>query len=297
MKTELEAIPVVLFAYARPVHLVRALACLRENHVPAIYAFADGAKSDEDAPNVAKARVLLKAVDWCEVRLIERTENLGLGRNVLAGVSEVAGRHDAFIVWEDDLICVPGTYEWMCAALRHYANEPKVMSVSAWTHPRVTPKDVGGVPYFDARAECWVWGTWKRAWKGVTEETAVQKLAACTARGIAPDQYGSDLPIMAQAEQRQNIWAVRWLYHHLEHGGVCLRPPWSMVEHIGFDAQATNAATATEWANPPLQFAPSIPTRWPEPKEHLAVRKLWQSACPGKWRRRWRRLLERLQSS
>lgn len=292
-----DPIPVVFFAYARPVHTTRALACLHENGVPLLHIFADGAKGTSDAAAVAETRAVLRAIDWCEVRLIERTENLGLGRNVLAGVSEVAGRHDAFIVWEDDLICVPGTYQWMCAALRHYANEPKVMSVSAWTHPRVTPKDVGVAPYFDARAECWVWGTWKRAWKGVTEETAVQKLAACTARGITPDQYGSDLPIMAQAEQRQNIWAVRWLYHHLQHGGVCLRPPWSMVEHIGFDAQATNAATATEWANPPLQSAPPIPTCWPEPKEHLAVRKLWQTACPGKWQGRWRRLLQRLQFS
>ena len=97
-----KTIPVVLLAYARPAHLGRVLACLRENGVPLIYAFADGAKGAADAVAVAETRALLRAVDWCEVRLTERTENWGLGKNVLAGVTAVAAEHEAFVVWEDD---------------------------------------------------------------------------------------------------------------------------------------------------------------------------------------------------
>ena len=288
------AIPVVLFAYARPDHLARVLACLRENRVPLIEAFADGAKGTADAARVAEVRAMLRAIDWCEVRLTERAENLGLGRNVLAGVSDVAARHAAFVVWEDDLICVPGTYAWVCAALRRYADDPRVMSVTAWTHPRVTPRDAGDRPYFDGRAECWVWGAWARSWRGMAEQTAVEKLTVVEAHGVAAAAYGADLPLMAAREQAQNIWAVRWLYHHLQHGGLCVRPPWSMVEHIGFDASATNAATATAWANPPLRVAPPIPAVWPEAHEHSQCRALWRAANPSGWRARARRLLVKL---
>jgi len=293
MSRGLAIIPVVLFAYARPAHLARTLACLRENRVPLIYAYADGAKGAADAAGVAETRALLRRIDWCEVRLTERPANLGLGRNVLAGVTEVAATHEVFIVWEDDLICVPGTYAWVCAALRHYADDPRVMSISAWTHPRVTPADTGTQPYFDARAECWVWGSWARSWRGM-EQTASAKLAAVVARGLPADAYGADLPVMAGAEQRQNIWAVRWLYHHLQQGGLCLRPPWSLVEHIGFDAGATNAAAATAWANPPLRPVPPIPGYWPEPREHPACRQLWRTANPGKWHGLARRVLAKL---
>ena len=87
-----EPIPVVLFAYARPAHLQQALACLRADRVPLIYAFADGAKGTADAAMVAETRARLRSIDWCEVRLTERAENLGLGRNVMAGVGEVAAR-------------------------------------------------------------------------------------------------------------------------------------------------------------------------------------------------------------
>ncbi len=282
-------IPVVLFAYARSEHLDRVLACLRENRVPLIYAFADGAKAGADAESVARVRAILRAVDWCEIRVIERAENWGLGRNVLAGVTHVAASHDAFVVWEDDLVCVPGTYDWMCAALRHYATDPRVMSVTAWTHPRVTPPGRLGRPYFDARAECWCWGTWARTWRGMMEQTALEKIAALAARGIAADVIGADLTTMARVEQARNIWAVRWLYHHLQYDGLCLRPPHSMIEHVGFDASATNAANAVAWENPPLETAPLVPSSWPAPNEHPWCRRLWRAAAPA-----WPSRLERI---
>ncbi len=292
-----ETIPVVLFAYARPAHLARALACMKENGVPLIEAFADGAKGAADADAVAEVRAMLRAVDWCEVRLTERQENWGLGKNVLAGVSEVATRHGAWVGWEDDLIAVPGTYAWVCAALRRFENEPRVMSVTAWTHPRVTPAEVGAGPYFDARAECWVWGTWARSWRGMAEETALEKMAAAVKRGVAADAYGADLPAMAREEERKNIWAVRWLYHHLARGGLCVRPPWSMVEHIGFDAGATNAGGAGAWANPPLRGGPAVPVQWPEVREQAECRALWQAAggtAPAGVGARLRRALRRV---
>jgi hypothetical protein len=287
-------IPVALFAYARPAHLARVLACLRENRVPLLCAFADGAKGTADAAAVAATRALLRGVDWCELRLVERDANLGLGRNVLAGVTEIAAQHEAFIVWEDDLVCVPGTYAWMSAALRHYANDGRVMSVTGWTHPRGTPADVGEAPYFDGRAECWVWGSWPRAWRGMNDRTALAKMQAAADRGIAPDSCGADLPAMAREEACKNIWAVRWLYHHLERGGLCMRPPWSMVENVGFDSGATNAAGVFDWGNPPLRAAPPIPDHWPEPNEHPDCRRLWRAANPGGWRQLWRRVRVRL---
>jgi len=259
----------------------------RENQVGRLEVFADGAKGPADAAEVAATREEIRRIDWVEARLTERATNLGLGRNVLSGLAEIAAREPAFIVWEDDLVAVPGTYRWMCSALRAYADDPRVMSVTGWTHPRVTPPGIGDQPYFDGRAECWVWGSWPRAWTGM-DESAAEKLAAWRRRGGDPGAYGDDLPAMAREEGARNIWAVRWLYHHLVHGGLCLRPPWSMVEHRGFE-DATNAAMATKWENPALQPAPPVPARWPEPVEHPGCRSCWKQFARRDWRARWRR--------
>ena len=202
-----ETIPVVLFAYARPQHLARVLSCLREDGVPRLEVFADGAKGNGDEARVAEVRAALRAIDWCDVRVVERGENWGLGRNVLDGVTQVAARDSAFIVWEDDLIAVKGTYGWLSAALRHFAEEPSVMSITGWTHPRVTPNNVGMQPYFDGRAECWVWGAWARSWRGMTEANALMKLAAAERRGVPPtaDATPQRPPILARHARHRGL--------------------------------------------------------------------------------------------
>jgi len=284
-------IPVVLFAHARPAHLGRTLECLRANHVPRLIAYADGARATSEAAAVDEVRRLLRRVDWCEVQVIERTANLGLGPSVLTGVTEVAAEHEAFLVLEDDLVCVPGTYAWMAAALRRYRDVPNVFSVTGWTHARVAPAGLGGRPYFDARAESWSWGAYARSWCGMNEQTAREKMVAARVRGVAPDACGADLPAMAEAEISRRLWAVRWIYHHLAHGGLCLRPPVSLVNHAGFDPAATNAGLDDEWHNAELGAPPAD---WPEPVEHPDVRARWRAAYAPSWPRRWRRLWQRV---
>jgi hypothetical protein len=57
-------IPITLFAYSRPDHMRQTLDCLRENHVPLIYAFSDGPFTPDKAPAVAHVHeMLLRAID------------------------------------------------------------------------------------------------------------------------------------------------------------------------------------------------------------------------------------------
>jgi GT2 family glycosyltransferase len=121
-------IPIILFAYARPNTLSRTLECLKENRVPLIYAYSDGPRTADKAQAVEEVREILRRIDWCDVVLCERENNLGLGRSILTGVTEVLKQHDTAIVFEDDLICVPGTYGYLCAALEHYRNGGHIRS-------------------------------------------------------------------------------------------------------------------------------------------------------------------------
>lgn len=275
------SIPVVLFAYARPDHLARTLECLRENRVPLIHAFSDGPGTPDSAGSVAQVRRMLREIDWCEVILTERETNLGLGRSILSGVTEVLQSHDAVIVFEDDLICVPGTYQYLSAALEHYRDDSRVMSVTGWTHPLVTPSDVSDAPYFDGRAECWVWGTWAHAWDGMDVD-ARTLMERCRAEGLDVYRYGADLVAMADAELARNIWAVRLLYLHILRRKLCLRPPWSMVEHIGFGVSATNAREESWLGNPQLGPCPPVPVRWPPAIENSQCAPLHRAVSGGK---------------
>ncbi|HLO13715.1 MAG TPA: glycosyltransferase [Anaerolineales bacterium] len=274
------AIPVVLFAYARPDYLRRTLACLRENNIPLLYIFADGPKTPEAEPRVQAVREILHEVDWCEIHLVEREKNLGLGKSILTGVSDVLQNHDEIIVFEDDLICVPGTYQYLCAALEQYKDMPQVMSVTGWTHPLVTPGNVADWPYFDGRTDCLVWGTWKRAWRGM-ERDSLSMIEECRRQGIDIYRYGADLVGMANEEKKRNIWAVRFSYLHILNQGLCLRPPYSLVQHIGYDMESVNVRNIQryKWHVELPDTCPPIPVGWPPAIEDPECPKLWQREC------------------
>jgi hypothetical protein len=100
---------------------------------------------------------------------------------------------------------------------------------------------------------------------------------------------------MGRIERERNIWAVRWLFAHILHEGLCMRPPQSLVEHIGFDDLATNASDGEQWANS-LQLSQAPSDRdWPVPAEHPACPSLWKREYGGQpsiAKRLWRRLSE-----
>ena len=273
-------IPIVLFTYARPDHLRRTLASLRENNIPLLYAFSDGPKTLEVVGRVNEVREILREINWCEVHLVERTENLGLGKSILTGVTDVFKRHDVIIVFEDDLICVPGTYQYLCAALEYYKDTPNVMSVTGWTHPRATPSNIINQPYFDGRTECLVWGTWKRAWQGM-ERDSLMMIEDCKQLGIDIYRYGADLVEMAKIERTRNIWAVRFSYLHILNKSICLRPPYSLVQHIGYDPESVNVKNLDgyTWHVDLPELCPPIPPTWPEAVENPECPGLWQREC------------------
>ncbi len=290
MKTS--PIPVVLFAYSRPDHLRRLLACLRENAVPLIYAFSDGPRTPAVAERVNEVRSILRAIDWCEVNLVERTSNLGLGKSILSGVSEVFQSHDAMIAFEEDLICVPGTYQYLCAALEHYRDDPRVMSVTGWTHPLIIPENVTSQPYFDGRSECLAWGTWARVWRDIPMDP-MRLVAECKRKGKDIYRYGADLVGYVRRDPQMTVsWDMPMFFYHILHGGLCLRPPWSMVQHAGWDSEGTNAIEAGVWADPPLRPCPLIPAQWAVPEENPACADLWRKQCGEK-----PSALERIQTS
>ena len=257
--------PVVLFVFKRTDTLSVTLDCLRRNRVRQLIVYADAARSEDDSSAVEAVRQMVRAIDWCDVELHFREKNVGLGVNIRDGVSEALTRYDSVIVCEDDLEFVEGTLDYMSAALERYASDPRVMSVTGWTNAKLTPGDVGVRPYFDGRAECWLWGTWRRVWDKMSEMTAEELMNRIIARGERPYKWGGDLPIMARMELTRNIWAVRFVYLHVFYGGLCLRPPWSMVNHIGWGNGATNVCERNWEYNGKLRSAPPIPQEWPEP--------------------------------
>lgn len=273
-------VPVVLFAYTRASLLAETLKCLREDGVPLIYCFSDGPRSKEDAWKVAAVREIVRAVNWCEMHVCERPENLGLGKSIVAGVTEVFKKHEALIVIEDDILCSRGTYAFMCAALNRYRADARVGSVAGWSHRRIRPHLFQRGPYFDRMGESWCWGCWRRSWVGM-DCSAAQLWSECRAKGIPVERYGIFFEGMVRNEVRDNTWAVRFILLQMLNERLCLRPARSYVAHAGWGESATNARESSGLEQKRMAVGPKLPNMWPSPIE--------QTRCVDLWRRQFER--------
>jgi hypothetical protein len=173
--------PVALFAYRRPDHLGRTiealLACSGADRT-ALTVFSDGAKGPADQSLVGEVRAMLARIDgFASVRVIERPANVGLARNVIAGVTQILQESERVIVLEDDMVVSPDFLTYMNDALEMYAEDSRVVSIHGYVYPT---QELLPDYFFLRGADCWGWATWRRGWSVFDPDGGLARLTTST---------------------------------------------------------------------------------------------------------------------
>lgn len=240
------AAPVILFAYARPLHLQAALESLRRNELASqthLTVYCDGPKNAGSAAGVRAVRELIAQTrdGFASVTRVYRDENMGLARSVIAGVSQALERNERVIVLEDDLVLSPHFLRYMNDALNCYAADEEVASIHGYCYPvaKVLPET-----FFLRGADCWGWATWRRAWK--TFDPNGQKLLMELQQKKLVEAFDLDgaysfsRMLKNQIQGLNDSWAVRWHASCFVRGMLTLYPGRSLVQNIGTDASGTH---------------------------------------------------------
>lgn len=255
--------PIIVFAYNRSEHLRKTLTWLGQNDLAAdsmLYVYCDGLKKNanqEQTKKVEEARKvaheLAVAPTFKEVHFIEREENLGLGTSIITGVTEVIKRHGKVIVLEDDLQTSPLFLDYMNKCLDHYENRKSVFSISGLSRPhpeRFYPKDYPYDVYVSLTNHPTGWGTWIDRWEQVDwklnllEEIKSQPAMIEALRRTEYDVYDA---LLRQQNSGQNLWSARFGFAHFVNHSISICPIVSYINHIGWDAEATNATSSSQW--------------------------------------------------
>lgn len=237
--------PILLYAYNRREHIERCVQSLQANSLAAesdLYIFSDGAKSDTDADNVRQVREYIHTVSgFRNIYITERTENWGLARSIIDGVTTVLSSRDRAIVVEDDLVLAPYFLQFMNDALEVYKDDERVGHIQAcdFTNDPTLPET-----FLIKWTGSWGWATWARAWRHFNADGRAL-LTELERRGLTRQfdfngNYGFTRMLRRQIEGKNNSWAIRWNASLFLKDVLSLNVGRSLVQNEGFDGSGTN---------------------------------------------------------
>lgn len=265
--------PIAVFAFNRADNLAQTLQALSENELAnqsAVTIFCDGPRTEEERQKTDAVRRIARAAGgFAEVTVIERAENWGLKKSLIAGITAILETHDRIIVVEDDIFTSPYFLKYMNDALDCYAGVPNVGSVSGYCVKHCCPAPPE--TFFLRGGECWGWGTWKARWQLYSPDgaTLLRELRRRNmTRAFDFDGCCPSTKILEDAVAgRVDSWFMMWTATLFLHGLYTLYPSRSLVLNIGF-ASGTHSHNAT-YPQQELADAP-VPVR-PQPVEEDAA--------------------------
>ena len=257
--------PILLFVYNRPEHTRRCIQSLLKNSLASesyLFIYADGAKDSTQQEAVNEVRNYIRSIQgFKQTTLIERSENWGLARNIIDGVTTQANRYGKVIVLEDDLVVAPYFLQFMNDALEVYKDEPKVGHIQAcdFTQDSSLPST-----FLIKWTGSWGWATWDRAWKyfNPNGKELLQELEERKLTRIFDfnGKYGFTRMLRRQIEGKNNSWAIRWNASLFLKDILSLNVGRSLVQNEGFDGSGTNCGGGGLYASHLyLQPLPVIP--------------------------------------
>lgn len=236
--------PVALFVYNRPVHaknLVDSLLNNKEAEESDLIIISDAPKHS-GVTGVSEVRQYIKNISgFKSVTIIERSENYGLAKNIIEGVTGLLIEHERLIVLEDDLVVSPYFLAYMNDALNLYADDEKVGSIHGYVYPL---KAALPETFFLRGGDCWGWATWKRAWS-YFEPDGRKLLSEIKRNGLIRafdlnNAYPYYRMLQKQVQGKNSSWAVRWHASLFLREMLTLYPGTSFVNNQGADDSGTH---------------------------------------------------------
>ena len=246
--------PILLFVYNRPDHVKRGIESLLANNLAKdseLYIYSDAAKDADAQPAVDEVRQFIHTIQgFKRIYYIERTENWGLARSIIDGVTTRINQHGRVIVLEDDLVVAPYFLQFMNDALETYQDEENVCHIQAcdFTQDPTLPDT-----FLIKWTGSWGWATWKRAWQlfnpngqELLDELIRRRL---THRFDFNGKYGYTRMLRRQIEGKNNSWAIRWNASLFLADKLSLNVGKSLIQNEGFDGSGTNCGSGNLYAS------------------------------------------------
>ena len=269
---------ILLFVYNRPEHTRLTLEALRKNHLSdssSLYIFSDGYRNETDREEVIKVRELIRSVEgFAAIHIEEKSENVGLARNIIEGVTGVVNEHGKVIVLEDDLITSPYFLTFMNNVLDRYEQEEKIAHVQGFCFPLQGLPDAFLIKWTGS----WGWATWKRAWDLFNPDGEALLTEIMKKKLNREFDFNGNYPftrmLRRQVNGENDSWAIRWNASLFLNNRLSVNAGKSLVQNIGFDGSGRHSGR-DEIYTTPLHMS-ALSSEIPRIEENMIARKAFE---------------------
>lgn len=254
--------PVALFVFRREESALQVLDALEQCAGFAesdVVIYADAARNADEAGEVERIRARIRQRLRPNMRLVERSVNVGLARSIICAVDELCAQYGRVIVLEDDLVPAPAFLSWMNAALDRFADTPRVMQVGGHMFDVKAVRRAGRGVFF-RHPTSKGWGVWQRSWAQFDPDcTGWREQLADPVFRKRLRVHGAmryEQMLRMQMTGRLNSWAIRFHYSVVRADGLCLYPPMSLVRDVGRQAGKATHGQRSAFLLPPAPVWP-----------------------------------------
>lgn len=247
-------IAVAMIFFNRPDTLKTVFESVREARPSKLYLIQDGARANrpKDAENIAKCREVVSNIDWdCEVIRDYSDVNLGCGKRIFTGLSNVFSREEYAAIVEDDIVIGESFLPFCKEMCERYKDDQRIQMISGMNHLGVyedCPYD-----YFFAQfgGAIWGWATWARCWNELDwdmEAMSNPYIVRCLNNALTPRNRGrliADRALVVRNKILQGIAPSFWSLHYGLYTALASRlnivPKYNLISNIGLSGDSAHA--------------------------------------------------------
>lgn len=256
MKNEL-TVPVLLCIFTRLDTAKQVFQRIREAKPQKLYLVSDGPRKNiaNEYEKVCGVRKYIEEhVDWnCEIIKDYATENMGCGRRIYSGITNVFLKEDKAIILEDDCVPDSGFFRYCQEMLEYYKDSDDVMMVSG-NNPISNLYSSKQDYFFSKIPFAWGWATWRRAWERYDyamnswpknrKNPIFKKIFPIKAYWYFTSQFD-----VLYSGKYNDIWDYQLLYAIIINNMFGILPAKNHVCNIGFQEDSTHTTAIPEWNN------------------------------------------------
>lgn len=250
-------IAVALIFFNRPDTLKTVFESVRNARPSKLYLIQDGARINRsnDIDNITKCRNIVNNIDWkCEVIRDYSDVNLGCGKRIFTGLTNVFAHEEYAAIVEDDIVIGESFLPFCKEMCEKYKNDQRIQMISGMNHLGVYENCPYDYFFSQFGGAIWGWATWARCWNELDwdmqvlsnpyEVNCLKNLLLPKGRSKIIVKNATDVCNGIKRGIAPSFWSLHFGLYTALSSRLNIVPKYNLISNIGLTEDSVHAVSS-----------------------------------------------------